>query len=263
MSGANTVINSPDKCIGPSGSYMRQVTQISRGENLIPIIRARLSMKLQRQGLRVVEIASALSITPAAVVQYLQGKRGGASIKAAQVDPIVDELADKVLKRVRVGGTEGLRMAELLEAAEQLTIALRGSKVLESVPATKGRDVELLKERLQLELRASERCLESAVKFDDEYSKLLLRMIAADSIRHADIVSQIISWIELSHESTLNLPKRELLDAILQVEDRAAEVSLTHTLRISHPIANLLLEWIDSDEEKHEKIIGKMVKALN
>jgi uncharacterized protein len=241
---------------------MRHVIESLKGENLIPIIRARLSLKLQREGLRVGEIASALGITPAAVVQYLHGKRGRANIKAAQVDRIIDALADKVLKRVSVGGAEGLRVAELIEAAEQLTIAVRGSKVLEVVSTTKGRDVELLKQRLQLELRASERCLESAVKFDDEYSKLLLRMIAADSIRHADVVSQIISWIELSHEPTLNLPKRELLDTILQVEDKAAEVSLTHAVKISHPIANLLLEWIDSDEKKHEKIIGKMVKAL-
>src|SRR5437867_13008030 len=45
-------------------------------------------------------------------------------------------------------------------------------------------------------------------------------MIAADSMRHADVVSQIISWTELPHEPTLNVPKKEFLDAILQIEDK-------------------------------------------
>jgi rubrerythrin len=113
-----------------------------------------------------------------------------------------------------------------------------------------------------LELRASERCLESAVKFDDQYSKLLLRMIAADSMRHADVVSQVISWTELPHELTLNVPRKEFLDAIMQIEDKAGEQSLRDTVKISHPVARLLLEWIDIDEKKHERIISKMVHLL-
>ncbi len=154
-------------------------------------------------------------------------------------------------------------MPELMEAADQLIIASRGSKMLEETPQKNEKQVlDVLRQRLELELRASERCLESAVKFDDQYSKLLLRMIAADSMRHADVVSQIISWTELPREPTLNVPKREFLDAILQIEDKAGEQSLKDTVKISHPVAKLLLEWIDADEKKHERIIGKMVRLI-
>jgi predicted transcriptional regulator len=234
-----------------------------RSENMIPVVRARLAMSLKRQGLRVTEIAAALNTTPAAVVQYLKGKRGRLVARPAQVDRTIDALADKVLQRVRSGVREGVRMPELMEAADQIIIASKGSKILEDTGQKREKQiVEVLRQRLELELRASERCLESAVKLDDQYSKLLLRMIAADSMRHADVVSQIISWTELPSEPILNVPKKEFLDAILQIEDKAGEQSLKDSVKISHPVARLLLEWIDTDEKKHERIISKMVHLI-
>ena len=242
---------------------MRTIAGTVRSENMIPVVRARLALSLRREGLRVTEIAAALNTTPAAVVQYLKGKRGRLVARPAQVDRTIDALADKVLQRVRSGVREGVRMPELMEAADQIIIASKGSKMLEETPQKREKQIlEVLRQRLELELKASERCLESAVKFDDQYSKLLLRMIAADSMRHADVVSQIISWTELPHEPVLNVPKKEFLDAILQVEDKAGEQSLKDTVRISHPMARLLLEWIDADEKKHERIIGKMVHLI-
>ena len=230
---------------------------------MIPVVRARLALSLRREGLRVKEIAAALNTTPAAVVQYLKGKRGRLVVRPAQIDRTIDALADKVLQRVRSGVREGVRMPELMEAADQIIIASKGSKMLEETPQKREKQVvEVLRQRLELELKASERCLESAVKFDDQYSKLLLRMIAADSMRHADVVSQIISWTELPREPTLNVPRKEFLDAILQIEDKAGEQSLRDTVKISHPVARLLLEWIDADERKHERIIGKMVHLI-
>jgi uncharacterized protein len=242
---------------------MRNIAGNVRSENMIPVVRARLAIALQREGLRVTEIAAALNTTPAAVVQYLKGKRGRLVSRPGQVDRMIDALAERVLQRVRSGVREGVRMPELMEAADQLVIASKGRKMLEgTTPKNNRQVVEVLRQRLELELKASERCLESAVKFDDQYSKLLLRMIAADSMRHADVVSQIISWTELPREPTLNVPKKEFLDAILQIEDKAGEQSLRDTVKISHPVARLLLEWIDADEKKHERIIGKMVHLI-
>ncbi len=230
---------------------------------MIPVVRARLAVSLKRQGLRVTQIAAALNTTPAAVVQYLKGKRGRLVARPAQVDRTIDALADKILQRVRSGVREGVRMPELMEAADQIIIASKGRRMLEETTEKKEKQVvEVLRQRLELELRASERCLESAVKFDDQYSKLLLRMIAADSMRHADVVSQILSWAELPREPTMNVPKKEFLDAILQIEDKAGEQSLRDAVEISHPVARLLLEWIDTDEKKHERVISKMVQLI-
>jgi uncharacterized protein len=242
---------------------MRSIGGNVRSENMIPVVRARLAIALQREGLRVTEIAAALNTTPAAVVQYLKGKRGRLISRPAQVDRTIDALAERVLQRVRSGVREGVGMPELMEAADQIIIASKGTKMLEEPTQRREKQiVEVLRQRLELELRASERCLESAMKFDDQYSKLLLRMIAADSMRHADVVSQIISWTELPREPTLNVPKKEFLDAILQIEDKAGEQSLKDAVKISHPVARLLLEWIDADEKKHERIISKMVRVI-
>jgi len=247
----------------PYPNIMRTLTEGVRSEHMIPVVRARLAMSLKRQGLRVTEIAAALNTTPAAVVQYLKGKRGRLVARPAQVDRTIDALAERVLQRVRSGVREGVRMPELIEAADQIIIASKGSRMLEETSQKREKQVvEVLRQRLELELRASERCLESAVKFEDQYSKLLLRMIAADSMRHADVVSQIISWTELPNEPIMKVPKREFLDAILQIEDKASEQSLKDTVKISHPVARLLLEWIDADEKKHERIIGKMVHLV-
>lgn len=230
---------------------------------MIPVVRARLAVSLRREGLRVKEIAAALNTTPAAVVQYLKGKRGKLVTRPPQMDRTIDALADKVLQRVRSGVREGVRTPELMEAADQIIIASKGSRILEGTTEKREKQVvEVLRQRLELELRASERCLESAVKFDDQYSKLLLRMIAADSMRHADVVSQIISWTELPREPMLNVPKKEFLDTILQIEDKAGEQSLRETVKVSHPVARLLLEWIDADEKKHERIINKMAHLI-
>jgi uncharacterized protein len=242
---------------------MRHVTEAMKAEKLIPAVRARLAIKLGREGLRVREIASALNITPAAVVQYLQGKRGRFNPRGVHAERTIDVLAEKVLQRVKSGVGEGVRMSELVEAAEQQVIASRGHKVLEeTTKAEHSGVVDILRQRLQLELKASERCLDSAVKLEDQYSKLLLRMIAADSMRHADVVSQIIPWIEVADEQVINLPKKDFLDAILQIEDKAGEISLRNAVKISHPVARLLLEWIDADEQKHERIIGKMANLV-
>jgi hypothetical protein len=83
-------------------------------------------------------------------------------------------------------------------------------------------------------------------------------MAASDSIRHADIVSQVISWIESGHEFIQEASDRELLAEILAIEDNANESSLRRSVRINHGVARLLLKSIDMDEEKHERLIGKL-----
>src|SRR5437879_13136693 len=137
---------------------MRTIAEGVRSENMIPVVRARLALSVRLEGLRVTEIAAALNTTPAAVVQYLKGKRGRLVARPAQVDRTIDALAEKVLQRVRSGMREGVRMPELMEAADQIIIASKGSKMLEETTQRQERQiVEVLRQRLELELRASER----------------------------------------------------------------------------------------------------------
>lgn len=231
-------------------------------ERLIPAIRARLAEHLVAEGLRPKEVAMALNVTQAAVTQYLKRKRGGHPADLSSINFLVDPLAEKLLKRVR-SGLGGIETMELVEVARQVMVMDRGRTVVVQ-EKTKRPELEqalrTLRERLRLELTAAEKYLDLSNKTTDDYSKMLLRMIAADSIRHGDVVSQVISWLESGRESESEMPEEAILQSLIALEDSAHEASLTESVHVGHPVARLLFEWIDTDEEKHEKIVSKMLK---
>jgi predicted transcriptional regulator len=228
-------------------------------ERLIPEIRARLAKKLAHQGFRVSEIAHALKVTQPAVTQYLKGRMGVTLQGITNLDILLDPLAEKLGQRVSSG--LGVETAELLETARQIIVMNSGRS-----PAAQdtrephlGRLLELLGGRLRLELDAAEKYLELANKASDNYTKLLLRMIAADSIRHGDVISQLMSWLEAGGRSEGSIPDEALLGGMLSIEDSAGEASLTKEVKVDHPVARLLLRWIDIDEGKHEKMVSGLV----
>lgn len=60
-------------------------------------------------------------------------------------------------------------------------------------------------------------------------------------------------------ESEFEVPSEALLASMLSMEDSANETSLRECVEVSHPVARLLLEWIDTDEGKHGKIAAKLL----
>jgi len=229
-------------------------------ERLIPIIRAALAEKMAEQGFRVKEIAGTLNVTQAAVTQYLKKKRGGSPEGLESIEHLIDPLVEKAIKRTR-SGLGPIETVELLETARQVMIMSAGRSVTSSRSREPERNASLalLRERLQLELSAAEKYLELANKTSDDHTKLLLRMIASDSIRHGDVVSQVISWLEAENRRKVELPGKELLETMLAMEDSAKEASLRESIKVDHPVARLLLEWIDMDEAKHGKMVVKML----
>jgi uncharacterized protein len=263
----NTVINESRYLARDDAISMNGSNEVLSEERLMPLVRSHLADILLRQGLRVKEIADALNVTQPAVTQYLKGRRGRNTFTALNhVDEILNPLAEKLLRRIRSGGG-GLEAVELLEAARQLAVMNRKGALKSVSDSTGGtpdknrESIKLLRDRLQLELKAAEKYLELANRSTDEHTKLLLRLIASDSIRHGDIVSQIVSWLEITvgPEREFQAPDRELLEEMIALEDSAKEVNLRKSVKTGHPIARLLLEWIDTDEEKHEKIVTKML----
>jgi len=229
-------------------------------ERLIPVVRARLAEKLVSEGFHVKDVAKALRVTQPAITQYLKRRRGATSQGISAFDTLVDPLAEKLAKRIR-SGLGGLETVELLDTARQLLIMSTGAKILPSHGSEPKRNqsLDLLRDRLQLELTAAEKYLELANKTSDDHTKLLFRMIASDSIRHGDVVSQVISWLEAGRESGGAIPDKALLESMLSIEDSASEASLRESVDIDHPVARLLLRWIDLDENKHGQIVGSLL----
>ena len=228
-------------------------------ERAIPLVRATLARKLAERGYKVGEIAMALKVTQPAVTQYLGGKRGVSRSGSSAIDALVDPLAEKLSGRIRSG--VAIEAAELLEAARQIVVMNSGRSFIARTEANpeRGRLLGLLRSRLQLELDAAERYLELASRTPDDYTKLLFRMIAGDSIRHGDVVSQLISWLEAGGKSEGSIPDEGLLRCLLAVEDSAGEASLVREVGVDHPVARLLLRWIDMDERKHEKMVDGLL----
>jgi predicted transcriptional regulator len=228
-------------------------------ERLIPEIRARLAKKLSHRGLHVSEIARILKVTQPAVTQYLKGRRGVALQDASNIDILLDPLVERLSERSRTG--LGVETAELLETARQIMVMNTGRGIVprEQREPRLSKLMELLGSRLRLELDAAEKYLELANRTSDNYTKLLLRMIAADSIRHGDVISQLLSWLETGGRMEGSIPDEALLKSMLAIEDSAGEASLAKEVEVDHPVARLLLRWIDIDEGKHEKMVSGLV----
>lgn len=228
---------------------------VANEERLIPWVRSELAKKLARQGFRPTEIARALRVTQPAVTQYLNGRRGAAIQNVPNIDSLVDPLAEKLATKIRSGFR--VETSELLETARQILVMNSGRTFAsQGMMGVENREtLDLLQGRLRLELDAAEKYLELANRTSDDYTKLLLRMIAADSIRHGDVVSQLISWLEAGGKSKGSIPDEALLTNMLAIEDSANESSLTESVKIGHPVARLLLRWIDMDEAKHERMV--------
>jgi len=236
----------------------RLANAIPNEERLIPVIRAILARKLAAQGFRASEIARSLKVTQPAVAQYLSGKRGRATSGITRLDSLADPLAEKLSGRIRSGA--GVEMAELLETARQ-AIVMNSGQLLSGHNAPKAQDdasLSLLRGRLRLELDAAEKYLELANRTSDDYTKLLFRMIAADSIRHGDVVSQLISWLETGGTGG-SIPDEGVLKSMVALEDSAGEASLIKEVDVDHPVARLLLRWIDIDESKHDKMVRGLI----
>ncbi|HVP23640.1 MAG TPA: hypothetical protein VMS77_06985 [Conexivisphaerales archaeon] len=228
-------------------------------ERLIPLIRARLAIKLAHRGFRVKEIAQALRVSPPAVTQYIVGRRGASAAALPNIDDLLEPLAERLSRRIRLG--LGIEPVELLETAKEVSIVIGGKEALASAGegVVDEGPLELLRSRLRLELDAAEKYLELANRTSDDYTKLLLRMIAADSIRHGDVVSQLISWIEAGRKGKGLVPEESILKSMLSIEDSAREASLLEEIQVEHPVARLLLNWIDLDEAKHEKMVRRLL----
>jgi predicted transcriptional regulator len=195
-------------------------TGIKSEERLIPLIRAALVKKLAAEGFQVGEIAGGLNVTSAAVTQYLKRKRGANLLAIGSIDHLIDPLSEKVAQRIR-SSSGGIGTLELLETARQVMVMSTGRSIVARGPMgpEKNESLELLRQRLQLELAAAESYLELANKTGDDHTKLLLRLIASDSIRHADVVSQVISWLEAESGKGFETPGEELLRSMLALED--------------------------------------------
>ena len=102
-----------------------------------------------------------------------------------------------------------------------------------------------------------------ANKVDDGFGKLLFKGLASDSIRHAEIISQIIRDKDTVEKFELDKKLKKFLKQMIEEEENASEQSLIKIVKTEHPAVRVLLQSVDQDEIKHKRMLKSLSSHLD
>jgi hypothetical protein len=227
----------------------------SRVEQLIPALRAALAIRLvDKYRLKKSHVAKALGVSPAAITQYVSGSRG---LRLPTGDISVEEidaLAERIARKISLGMIDSAS-TELTVFLNQL-IAPRISQELRAGAGIDASVIKSLMDRITLEEEAAKRALELSTSASSQLAKMVLKQMAVDSMRHADILATLIHAIENNEDVSLTKDDLVLIAEMSKFESKAEEQRLAEIpLREMKPVIKALLTSIDMDEEKHEMLL--------
>ncbi|HDD66838.1 MAG TPA: hypothetical protein ENG52_04365 [Nitrososphaeria archaeon] len=235
-------------------------------EEVIPGLRALIVKDLvERHGFSKKKAAEVLGITPPAVTLYLRGKRAGDMAKLLRrrgALRLVREFTDNMVER---GGR--VSMPALYDLAfsaitliERKTTMGREEGVIDLRKDEARRLLQLLRERFEVEQKSAEEFMRIASRLRNQAVRMLIRMIARDCMKHADIMMLLMSTIESGGEMKIDLPDMELLDKLLS-EEKSFHVHGLGEIKklLPHKLLSLLVDCIADDEKKHERILRSLV----
>ncbi|AAL63324.1 transcriptional regulator [Pyrobaculum aerophilum] len=223
-------------------------------ERALSAVRALLARELVERGLSVNETAKLLGLTAAAVSMYISGKRGG-------------ELVQELAKDERVMGLIKNHADILVDAARK---GIRGpvdltelAKVISNIMSQRGQHAdleELIRSRIRLEQETASRAMTYSYKVKNPLIRALFMQIAADSLRHAEILTMILDYLggRLRAEG-IDLNEEEL--EVLAAEEGSMRESIADLYRIGDPVLRALILSIELDEEKHFQLIRTLQLA--
>ncbi|MEM0483065.1 MAG: hypothetical protein QXM16_09325 [Nitrososphaerota archaeon] len=227
----------------------------SRVEQLIPALRAALAIRLvNKYGLKKSHVAKALGVSPAAITQYVSGSRGLRLPTGDLSVEEIDSLAERIARKISLGMIDSAS-TELTVFLNQL-IAPRVSQELRVGAAIDASVIKSLMERITLEDEAAKRALELSTSASSQLAKMVLKQMAVDSMRHADILATLIHIIENNEDVSLTKDDLALIAEMSRFENKAEEQRLAEIpLGEMKPVIRALLTSIDMDEEKHEMLL--------
>ncbi|HXQ48277.1 MAG TPA: hypothetical protein VN842_00650 [Thermoplasmata archaeon] len=215
--------------------------------------------------------AELLGIAPSAVSQYLSGKRLGASTGASRAperERAVARAAAQQMVAPPTGPSDGLGV--VLETARELSRGPGGPGALgspaapRSTAASPEREREVrryLRRRIALEQAAVGECMRMAQRSRDELTRAVFRQIASDSLRHAEIVASIQTYLERGlHWAYASGIRREEVVRLI-AREREAEAGLADPLAPEFGgMLQVLWQSMEADERKHEVLLAAMLE---
>ena len=241
------------------------MSKIRNVEQILPAVRSLLAKELiNNHNVSKADVSKILGISPAAVTQYTKNKRGNYADKLEknkEVLPIIASLAEHFANKKKIEG-EVRRNMTIIETSENI-ISIINNQGINGEKKKLDPKTKILQDRVEAELREARTSLNMANKIEDGFGKLLFKGLASDSIRHAEIVSQVIRDQETVGSFKLDKQLKRYLKQMIEEEENASEQSMTKLVKTSHPAVRALLQSVDQDEMKHKKILKSLSKYLD
>lgn len=227
---------------------------------------------VEELGLSSRRVADLLGLAPSAVSQYLSGKR----LEKGFLEYSADERARTIARRTieeLIEAQEAGRGAtrSVLEGAAALAELAESAEGRERMPkrvseSTEGPQLrELarwLRERVKAEQVAVTQCMRLAQRARDELTRALLRQIASDSLRHAEIVASLAPYIDrgVSGAYASGITRKEI-EALIDAERKAeAQADTASAHRLQGTMA-VLIASMEADERKHAELLRGLLNS--
>jgi len=225
---------------------------------------------VEHLGLSSRRMAELLGLAPSAISQYLSGKRLGRDWLETSADERAQAIVRQSVERlIQAHGEPGRLASVVLESAAALSEVQvspdRQPPALDGrVPA--GPPVRELTKWLRLRVRAEQvavtQCMRLAQRAGDEFTRAILRQIASDSLRHAEIVASLVPHVErgVSGAFAAGITRKEV-EALIEGE-RSAEAQADSELarRLQGTMA-LLVASMEADERKHAELLRGLLTS--
>jgi predicted transcriptional regulator/rubrerythrin len=226
---------------------------------------------VEHLGLSSRRVAELLGLAPSAVSQYLSGKRVGAGFLAYATD----ERAQAIARRT----VEGLIEAQ--EAGRPPTrLVLEGAVALSELPQAVGtsggppsgsakgvtspqlrRLSRWMRDRVRAEQVAVAQCMRLAQRARDELTRALLRQIASDSLRHAEIMASLAPYVDRGVPSAyVSGITRQEVQGLIEAERRAEAHADSHSARQLRGTMAILIASMEADERKHTQLLRALLE---
>ena len=227
---------------------------------------------VEQLGLPSRRVADLLGLAPSAVSQYLSGKRVGRGFLAYATNEQARAIARRTIEELiqaQETGTSAARLvlegaAKLSELPESPERRAPGA----STPVDAYSSAELralsrwLRQRVKAEQVAVTQCMRLAQRARDELTRALLRQIASDSLRHAEIVASLAPYIDrgVSGAFASGITRREV-QALIEGERRAeAQADAASARRLQGTMA-ILIASMEADERKHADLLRGLLET--
>ncbi len=119
-----------------------------------------------------------------------------------------------------------------------------------------------LRNRIAGEQNAVAECMRLAQRSRDELTRALFRQIASDSLRHAEIVASLAAYLDRGVATSAPTGiTREDVEHLIRREHEAEATSEIDLGPELGGMMRILWESMESDEEKHERLLGILLEA--